>query len=193
MFKYQEILNQPRSPKESQEFRSLQRIDAPLAENEGLGAGGIQAMPPDRRKNRDKRTGLAEQEEKILKCLGGPLIMQWNTPPTKLQRKFFAHAGSIGDLYQTASLREPIARFLHDHKDDGQGTGYRGQRPENHLVNNLAFKSRNAAAKLRYTVAFGADRGTVQEPRREKPTVDVLDELWRFSCEMPDAPHLNGS
>ena len=182
-----EFLNPTRSPKETREFRSLPRIDAPLAENEDLGAAAPKLYPAGRRKNRDKRTGLAEHEEKILKCLGAALIMRWNTLPTKLQRGLLDHAGSIGGRYQTASLREPIARFLHDHKDDAH---YRGQRPEGELVGNLAFKPRNAAAKLRDAIALGADTRTAQEPVREKPTVDVLDELWRFSCEMPDAPHL---
>jgi hypothetical protein len=188
--KSQEFLNPTRSPKETQECRSLQRIDAPLAENEHLGAGGTEATPWGRRKNRDNRTGLAEQEEKILKCLGAALIMRWNNLPTKLQRELFDHAGSIGDLYQTASLREPIARFLHDHKDDEQETHYRRQRPENQLVGNPAFKSRHAVAKLGNAISLGADTRTAQEPGRQQPTVDALDELWRFSCEMPDAPHL---
>ena len=128
--KSQQFLNPPRSPKEIQEFRRLQRTDAPLAEKEDLGAGSTEATPWGRRKNRENPTGLAEQEEKILKCLGAALIMRWNTLPTKLQRELFDHAGAIGDLYQTASLREPIARFLHDHKDDKQKTRYPRQRPE---------------------------------------------------------------
>ena len=117
--------------------------------------------------------------------------MRWNTLPTKLQRGLLDHAGSIGGRYQTASLREPIARFLHDHKDDEQETYYRRQRPENQLVGNPAFKSANAAAKLHNAMTLGADTRATREPGREKPTVDVLDELWRFSCEMPDAPHLS--
>jgi hypothetical protein len=182
-----EFLNRPGSPKQSREFRSLQRIDAPLAENEELGAGGAEAAPSGRRTNRDNRTGLAEQEEKILKCLGAALIMRWNTLPTKLQRELFDHAGSIGDLYQTASLREPIARFLHDHKDDDQETRFRGRQ----LVGHQAFKSGDAAAKLANAISLGLDTRTAQEPGRQQPAVDVLDELWRFSCETPDAPHLS--
>jgi hypothetical protein len=30
-----------------------------------------------------------------------------------------------------------------------------------------------------------------QVPRRENPASSVSHDLWRFSCEMPDAPHLH--
>ena len=29
-----------------------------------------------------------------------------------------------------------------------------------------------------------------QQSRQQELTADELDDLWRFSCEMPDAPHL---
>jgi len=52
------------------------------------------------------------------------------------------------------------------------------------------FKSRDAAAKMRHAVILDAG-SQIEEARRQKRAADVLDELWRFSCEMPDAPHLN--
>ena len=64
---------------------------------------------------------LTEQEEHVLRCLGAALIMQWNTLPTKLQRKLFDDAGSMDELLHTAALRGQIARFLHKHKDDENG------------------------------------------------------------------------
>jgi hypothetical protein len=106
-----------------------------------------------RRKYRDMQASVAEEEEKILKCPGAAVTMRWDTLPTKLQRELFEHADGIGDLSQTASLREPIAQFLHDHR--------------------------------------AADTHVAQGPRSQTPAADVLYELWRFSCEMPDAPHLN--
>jgi hypothetical protein len=33
--------------------------------------------------------------------------------------------------------------------------------------------------------------GSIGEPRRQKLMADALDDVWRFSCEMPDAPHLS--
>ena len=71
-----------------------------------------------RRKNSDKRTALAEEEDQILKCLGAAVLMRWNTVPTKLQRELFNCASTIGDLQQTTPLKGQIARFLHNHKND---------------------------------------------------------------------------
>jgi hypothetical protein len=62
--------------------------------------------------------GLAVEEERVLRCLGASVIMQWNTIPKKLQRELFDTAGSMGELLDTAALRGQIARFLHKHKDD---------------------------------------------------------------------------
>jgi hypothetical protein len=63
---------------------------------------------------------LAVDEERILRCLGAALIMQWNTLPTGLQKKLFDRAGSVGDL-NTGALRAQIARFLHKHKNGEDG------------------------------------------------------------------------
>ena len=48
--------------------------------------------------------------------------MQWNTLPTTLQREVFDTAGSVGKLLETAALRGQIARFLHKHKNDEDGS-----------------------------------------------------------------------
>ena len=55
---------------------------------------------------------LAAEEERILRCLGAALIMQWHTLPTGLQRELFDHAGSMGELLDSDTLRGQIARFL---------------------------------------------------------------------------------
>jgi hypothetical protein len=60
----------------------------------------------------------AEVEERILRCLGAAVIMQWNTIPTKLQRELFDTAGSVGDVLKSSELRAQIARFLHKQKDE---------------------------------------------------------------------------
>ena len=61
---------------------------------------------------------LADEADRILRCLGAAVIMRWNTIPTKLQRELFDNASSVGDLLQTGALKGQIARFLHKHKDD---------------------------------------------------------------------------
>ena len=60
-----------------------------------------------------------DEHKKIRECLGAAVIMRWGTLPTKIQRELFDHATSLADLTQTAPSKGQIARFLHNHKDDG--------------------------------------------------------------------------
>ena len=115
------LTNTPRSPKETSEFRDLEQTYTTLAENEEWMAGNRDKVI-QRRKNYDHRTVLAEEEERILKCLGAALLMRWNTVPAKLQRELFDCAGALDDLQQSKPLRERIARFLHNHKNDQQSS-----------------------------------------------------------------------
>src|ERR1700745_1595700 len=62
------------------------------------------------------------EDEKILECLGAAVIMLWGSLPTKIQRELFEHATSLADLAPTTPWKGPIARFLHNHKDDGART-----------------------------------------------------------------------
>ena len=59
---------------------------------------------------------LAETERRVLMALGAALVAEWRTLDTELQRMLFRRAASSAS--ETALLREHIARFLHDHKDD---------------------------------------------------------------------------
>ena len=111
------------------EIRELQRSKesfTALAENEDWLANNFdkivhsQGTPPE-----EGAAGkpvadapVAEIEERILRCLGAAVILQWNTIPTKLQRELFDTAGSMGDVMKSAALRGQIARFLHKHKDE---------------------------------------------------------------------------
>ncbi len=111
------------------EIRKLERAKdsfAALAENEDWLATNFdkiihsQSIPPA-----DDSAGApvaqvtdAEVEERILRCLGAAVIMQWNTIPTKLQRELFDTAGSVGDVLKSSELRAQIARFLHKQKDE---------------------------------------------------------------------------
>ena len=115
------LTNTPRSPNETRELRDLAQTYTTLAENEEWLAGNMDKVI-QRRKNYDERTVLAEEEERILNCLGAALLMRWNTVPTKLQRELFDCAGTLDDLQQSKPLRERIARFLHNHKNDQQSS-----------------------------------------------------------------------
>jgi len=71
----------------------------------------------------DLKVDQAPAEDKeILECLGAAVIMRWGTLPTKIQREIFEHATSLADLAQTAPPKGQIARFLHNHKEDGART-----------------------------------------------------------------------
>jgi hypothetical protein len=59
------------------------------------------------------------EDEKILECLGAAVIMLWGSLPTKIQRELFEHVTSLADLAPTTPWKGQIARFLHNHKDDG--------------------------------------------------------------------------
>jgi hypothetical protein len=106
--------------------RSMQNFSQ-LAENEDLLAENFDKMiksqdvhpQADASDATIDRRAAAEIEQHILRCLGAAVIMQWKTIPTKLQRELFDTAGSLGDLLKTSALRGQIARFLHEHKDDG--------------------------------------------------------------------------
>ena len=112
-------------PSEIREFqRSEARFNA-LAENEDWLANNFDKIvhSEDTRLQRSLENlpadaTVAEIEERILRCLGAAVILQWNTIPTKLQRELFDTAGSMGDVLKSAALRGQIARFLHKHKDE---------------------------------------------------------------------------
>ena len=113
-------------PSEIRELqRSKERFTA-LAQNEDWLANNFdkiihsQDVPPqdDDAGMPGARATVAETEERILRCLGAAVIMQWNTIPTKLQRELFDTAGSMGDVLKSAALRAQIARFLHRHKNE---------------------------------------------------------------------------
>lgn len=76
-------------------------------DNEG---GAVDSSAPN--------ASLSEEEERIVRCLGAALIMQWNGLPTAIQRDIFADAASMSDPARRFQLKQQIARFLHDHKDD---------------------------------------------------------------------------
>ena len=60
--------------------------------------------------------GLHAAEERVLRFLGAAVIMQWNDLPTEIQRKLFEDA--TNDSARQFELKQLIARFLHEHKDD---------------------------------------------------------------------------
>jgi hypothetical protein len=119
-------------PSEIREFQRSKESFTALAQNEDWLANNFdkiihsQDIPPqdDDAGTSAGRATVAETEERILRCLGAAVIMQWNTIPTKLQRELFDTAGSMGDVLKSAALRAQIARFLHSHKDEESPAGF---------------------------------------------------------------------
>jgi len=66
----------------------------------------------------ETQAALTEEEENIFRCLGAAVILQWNDLPTHIQRRLFDNAASMGEPRHVSQLKEQIARFLHEHKDD---------------------------------------------------------------------------
>jgi hypothetical protein len=116
---YVELGKTADNPADIREFQKLERSFATLAENEQWLTDNHEWSLHATRHPVAGALALAAEEERVLRCLGASLIMQWNTVPRKLQRELFDTAGAMGELLDTAVLRAQIARFLHKHKDGG--------------------------------------------------------------------------
>jgi len=118
---YAERIEGSTDPDEGRQLQELQDRLVSRAESEqGLADDyhdAVHAAGPDQ----PRGAALASEEERVLRCLGAAVIMQWNALPTALQREIFDTAGSVGKLLETAELRGQIARFLHKHKNDASG------------------------------------------------------------------------
>ena len=123
---YAESIKHAESPKEASDLKQLKQSFTRLAENEewlALNFDKIihsQDIVPQLDADEmtiDRRTA-AEIEERVLRCLGAAVVMQWNAIPTKLRRELFDSAGSLGDVLKTTALRGHIARFLHRQNED---------------------------------------------------------------------------
>jgi hypothetical protein len=130
---YRGLLDGPRSPSETKEFRDLEQTYTTMADNEEWLVRNtykvVSALKydivPASETDRDKRPVLNDDDdddEHVLRCLGAAVMMRWSTLPAKLQRELFDHAsslddfdrdGSVGDLEQTAKFKRRIARFHH--------------------------------------------------------------------------------
>jgi hypothetical protein len=78
--------------------------------------GGTPGSSPEANSGRD--LALHAAEERMLRCLGSAVILRWNELPTEIQRKLFEDAASMTDSARQFELKQQIARFLHEHKDD---------------------------------------------------------------------------
>lgn len=115
---YGELARSSPGKDDTRRFEKLQDSLASRADNEQALADNYVEAVNTAQSERSRGSTLAAEEERVLRCLGAAIIMQWNTLPTTLQREIFDTAGSVGTLLETAALRGQIARFLHKHKHD---------------------------------------------------------------------------
>ena len=122
--RYEGFLAAAQSPAEAAEYRGLKQSFTSHADNlDWLAANAGKTVisdphdPPFRRRRDPDPDAANAEQENILRCLGAAVIQNWNTIPTKLQRALFEAASSSG---KAAALKEAIAQFLHDHKDNAQ-------------------------------------------------------------------------
>jgi hypothetical protein len=122
---YEMLLKTACSPSEAAEYRDLLNSYVSLADNlDWLAANrGKTVTGEPGLKRREQSTEPPEpghtEQENILRCLGAAVILTWNTIPTKLQRALFEAASTIEGT-ESAPLRDVLAQFLHDHKDDAR-------------------------------------------------------------------------
>jgi len=103
---------------ETREFQALEQRFTTLANNEQWLADNYDKTVRGSEDHPSTDLTLADDEDRMMRCLGAAVVMQWNTLPTKLQRELFDNATAVGELSETAARRGMIARFLHKKNDD---------------------------------------------------------------------------
>jgi hypothetical protein len=128
---YGRLLEMARTPSEISEYRDLHQSYSLLADNLDWltsNAGNVVLSNNPAKTNKQPSApgiGIHQEqarqveEERILRCLGAAVVINWNTIPAKLQHSLFEDASSI-QRGRGAPLKGALARFLHDHKDDAQ-------------------------------------------------------------------------
>jgi|EndMetStandDraft_8_1072994.scaffolds.fasta_scaffold102496_4 hypothetical protein len=103
---------------EIMEYRGIARRFTEWAENEEA-ADRRSRQPPER--GRPEAPPVPE-EERILLCLGGAVVVTWERLPEEVQQELSTLAASLRDRLQTTPLRAQIARYLNEGADDeGEG------------------------------------------------------------------------
>jgi hypothetical protein len=120
---YGSLVESATDPDQKRELQARERSFTALADNEQWLSDNHQNTIRAAEHDEADGVALARNEEHILRCLGGALIMQWNSLPRKLQRELFDNACAMGELLETPELRGRIARFLHKHKNDEAAAG----------------------------------------------------------------------
>jgi hypothetical protein len=61
---------------------------------------------------------LDGSDQEVVEALGAGVLMLWNDLPQDIQRQIFERATAVLTSDHSKKVREELALFLHDHKDD---------------------------------------------------------------------------
>ena len=114
---YGELIKRSNGQGERDKFRKLRDRHSALADIEQGLSDNYDTAANAAEQDRVRGATLAAEEERVLRCLGAAIIMQWSALPKAMQREIFDTAASVGELLETAALRGQIARFLHKHNN----------------------------------------------------------------------------
>ena len=103
------------SAKETSEFRNLEQTYTTLAENEEWMAANV-GMTIRKRKNRDNRTGLEQEDEQVLKCGGRN---NWGRTPhrTDLSEQYCTDTARTSRLALRKAGARPVRRSARRYSD----------------------------------------------------------------------------
>ena len=95
---YGDLIKGSNDPGRIREFQDSKDSFSSLAGNEEWLANNFDKMVQAPAVEKPGHITLVAEEERVLRCLGAAVIMQWNTLPAKLQRELFDTAGSKSAL-----------------------------------------------------------------------------------------------
>jgi len=95
------------------------RMDSPKSADDIAAGRPLKAMAVANKPPKRLPIGLTDDDNHgVILSLGSALVLTWEEIPQDLQRKLFDAAADVMVSDRSARLREQLARFLHDHKDE---------------------------------------------------------------------------
>lgn len=73
---------------------------------------------PSSPKERMSQALLDGSDQEVVEALGTGVLMLWNDLPQDIQRRIFESSTQVLTSDHSTKVREDLALFLHDHKDD---------------------------------------------------------------------------
>lgn len=87
-----------------------------LAETRAPKAMAVPSSPHSPKERMTQALDGGDQE--VIEALGAGVLMLWNDLPQDIQRRIFECSTQVLTSDHSMKVREDLALFLHDHKDD---------------------------------------------------------------------------